>query len=131
MRLAFREAITPPQGVALFEIPQNILYTTKKTTGSAPAAQRFTPDDVRSAGRPGQDRSRAIELAAAAERPLIAGGDGLFWSQAGPELREFVELTSHPRLRAPRRPGRGIRRASAGDSRRVQEALHRRAPTWF
>src|SRR5271168_864238 len=26
VRLAFREAITPPQGVALVEIPQNILY---------------------------------------------------------------------------------------------------------
>ena len=32
----------------------------------------------------------------AAERPLIAGGDGLFWSQAGPEMREFVELTNIP-----------------------------------
>ncbi len=32
----------------------------------------------------------------AAERPLIAGGDGLFWSQAAPELKEFVELTSIP-----------------------------------
>src|ERR1700676_4431079 len=26
MRLAFREALTPPQGVSLIEIPQNILY---------------------------------------------------------------------------------------------------------
>src|SRR6202158_269573 len=26
LRSAFREAISPPQGVALFEIPQNILY---------------------------------------------------------------------------------------------------------
>ena len=39
---------------------------------------------------------RALELLVAAERPLIAGGDGLFWSQAGPELREFAELTSIP-----------------------------------
>ena len=31
-----------------------------------------------------------------AERPLIAGGDGLFWSQAAPELKEFVELTWIP-----------------------------------
>ena len=56
---------------------------------------RFTPDDVRSAGDPAKI-DRTIELLHAAERPLIAGGDGLFWSQAGPELREFVELTSIP-----------------------------------
>ncbi|MBI3723777.1 class I SAM-dependent methyltransferase [bacterium] len=32
----------------------------------------------------------------AAERPLIACGDGVFWSQAGDEMREFVELTGIP-----------------------------------
>ncbi|HEY6394620.1 MAG TPA: thiamine pyrophosphate-dependent enzyme, partial [Candidatus Binataceae bacterium] len=39
---------------------------------------------------------RAIEMLHGAERPLIAGGDGLFWSQAGPEIREFVDLTNIP-----------------------------------
>ena len=42
----------------------------------------------------------------AAERPLIAGGDGLFWSQAGPEMREFVELTNIPIYA--RRAGQGV-----------------------
>ena len=60
-----------------------------------PGGMRFTVDDVRSAGDPAKI-DRALELLVAAERPLIAGGDGLFWSQAGPELREFVELTSIP-----------------------------------
>src|SRR5579885_675112 len=95
MRLAFREAITPPQGVALVEIPQNILYHHEDDKQQSPGGMRFTVDDVRSAGDPAKI-DRALELLVAAERPLIAGGDGLFWSQAGPELREFVELTSIP-----------------------------------
>ena len=95
MRLAFREALTPPQGVSLIEIPQNILYTQAEDSKQRAGGQRFTPDDVRSAGDPAKI-DRAIELLHAAERPLIAGGDGLFWSNAAPELKEFVELTSIP-----------------------------------
>src|SRR6202166_5458830 len=95
MRLASREAITPPQGVALVEIPQNILYHHDEDDRQRKGARGFTADDVRSAGDPAKI-DRALEMLVAAERPLIAGGDGLFWSQAGPELREFVELTNIP-----------------------------------
>ncbi|MGH7931860.1 MAG: thiamine pyrophosphate-binding protein, partial [Candidatus Binataceae bacterium] len=95
MRLAFREAITPPQGVALVEIPQNILYHHEDDKRQHSGGMRFTADDVRSAGDPAKI-DRALELLHAAERPLIAGGDGLFWSQAAPELKEFVDLTSIP-----------------------------------
>ena len=53
LRSAFREAISPPQGVALFEIPQNILYHHDEDTRQRKGAREFTIDDVRSAGRPG------------------------------------------------------------------------------
>src|SRR5260370_31014491 len=95
LRSAFREAISPPQGVALFEIPQNILYHHDEDARQRKGAREFTVDDVRSAGDPAKI-DRALEMLVAAERPLIAGGDGLFWSQAGAELREFVDLTSIP-----------------------------------
>jgi acetolactate synthase I/II/III large subunit len=95
VRSAFREAISPPQGVALVEIPQNILYHGDGEERQRKGARRFTADDVRSAGDPSHI-DRAVELLHAAQRPLIAGGDGLFWSQAGAEMREFVELTSIP-----------------------------------
>jgi acetolactate synthase-1/2/3 large subunit len=95
MRLAFREALTPPQGVALVEVPQNILYASGDDTKQRRGGMRFTLDDVRAAGDPAKI-DRAIELLHGAERPLIAGGDGLFWSQAAPELKEFVELTNIP-----------------------------------
>ncbi|HYB91214.1 MAG TPA: thiamine pyrophosphate-binding protein [Candidatus Binataceae bacterium] len=95
LRSAFREAIAPPQGVALFEIPQNILQTYDNDERQRKGARGFTVDDLRSEGDPAKI-DRAIEILHAAERPVIAGGDGLFWSQAGPELKEFVELTSIP-----------------------------------
>jgi acetolactate synthase-1/2/3 large subunit len=95
MRLAFREALTPPQGVALVEIPQNILYAAGEDNKQKSGGMPFTPDDVRSAGDPAKI-DKAVEMLHAAERPLIAGGDGLFWSQAAPELKEFVELTNIP-----------------------------------
>ena len=95
LRSAFREAISWPQGVALFEIPQNILYHHEDDAGQRKGARRFSIDDIRSQGDPAQI-DRALELLHKSERPIIAGGDGLFWSQAGQELREFVELTSIP-----------------------------------
>jgi acetolactate synthase-1/2/3 large subunit len=95
MRLAFREALTPPQGVALVEVPQNILYASGDDAKQRQGGMRFTIDDTRSAGDPAKI-DRAVELLHGAERPLIAGGDGLFWSQAAPELKELVELTSIP-----------------------------------
>jgi acetolactate synthase-1/2/3 large subunit len=95
MRLAFREALTPPQGVALVEVPQNILYASGDDSKQRRGGMRFTIDDTRSAGDPSKI-DRAIELLHGAERPLIAGGDGLFWSQAASELKEFVELTNIP-----------------------------------
>jgi acetolactate synthase-1/2/3 large subunit len=79
----------------LFEIPQNILYHHDDESRQCKGARGFTVDDVRSAGDPAKI-DRALEMLVAAERPLIAGGDGLFWSQAGAEMREFVELTNIP-----------------------------------
>lgn len=95
MRLAFREALTPPQGVALVEIPQNILYAGGDDSKQRAGGMPFSIDDMRSAGDPAKI-DKAVEMLHAAERPLIAGGDGLFWSQAAPELKEFVELTNIP-----------------------------------
>jgi acetolactate synthase I/II/III large subunit len=95
VRSAFREAIAPPQGTALVEIPQNILYRMDDEGRQQAGAGRFTMGDLRSAGDPDKI-DRAVEMLHAAERPLIVGGDGLFWSQAAPEVRELAELTSIP-----------------------------------
>src|SRR6266481_8382812 len=52
MRLAFREALTPPQGVALVEVPQNILYTSGDDSKQKSGGMPFSIDDTRSAGDP-------------------------------------------------------------------------------
>ena len=104
LRLAFREALSPPQGPALVEIPTNILYHGDDESKQRKGAKVYDPDAVRSQGDPAQIE-RALELLARAERPLIACGDGIFWSQAGAELREFVELTHIPAYA--RRAGQG------------------------
>jgi acetolactate synthase-1/2/3 large subunit len=95
LRQAFREAICYPQGPSLVEIPANILYQ-----GDDPAAQRrgarmYATGDLRSQGEPAHIE-RALELLQAAERPLLVAGDGVFWSDAAAELRQFAELAHLP-----------------------------------
>jgi len=95
LRQAFREAMNPPQGVSLLEIPTNILYQTEDETKQRPGAKIYATDELRSQGDP-----RSIEAVAkllfSAKRPMIAGGDGIFWSNAADELRELAELTHTP-----------------------------------
>ncbi|MEA2627480.1 MAG: acetolactate synthase large subunit, partial [Candidatus Binatota bacterium] len=104
LRQAFREAITPPQGVALLEIPTNVLYHKDEDRQQRRGARVYDLDEIRSAGDP-RHVERALELLHGAERPLIAAGDGVFWSGAAEELREFVELTGIPAYA--RRTGQG------------------------
>src|SRR5216684_1275791 len=52
LRSAFREALSPPQGVALFEIPQNLLYHHEEDAKQRKGARGFTIEDVRSQGEP-------------------------------------------------------------------------------
>jgi len=95
LRQAFREATGAPQGVSLVEIPTNILYQRADPAAQRRGAHVYGPDELRAAADP-----RAIERAMAilhgAERPLIAAGDGIFWSGATAALREFAELTGIP-----------------------------------
>jgi acetolactate synthase-1/2/3 large subunit len=55
----------------------------------------YHPAELRSQGDPAAVE-RAVELLLGAERPLLVGGDGVFWSDAAAELRELAEITSTP-----------------------------------
>ena len=94
-RQAFREAMNPPQGVSLLEIPTNILYQSEDDAKQRPGAKVYDTDDLRSQGDP-RSIEAAVELLYNAERPMIAGGDGIFWSDAASELKELAELTHTP-----------------------------------
>jgi acetolactate synthase I/II/III large subunit len=104
LRQAFREATTPPQGVSLVEIPTNILYESRDPQEQRRGAKVYPAGELRGAGDPAKI-DRILEMLQGAERPLIAAGDGIFWSDAGAELREFVELTGIPAYA--RRTGQG------------------------
>lgn len=95
LRVAFREATLPPQGPALVEIPTNILYHQDEEANLRRGAALYAPELIRAQADPLQVE-RALELLLRAERPLIAAGDGVFWSDAAAELRAFAELTHTP-----------------------------------
>ena len=95
VRQAFRAAGSAPQGVALVEIPQNILYQRSEDELQRPGAKVYEPDELRGQGDP-RSIERAVDLLLGAERPLLVGGDGLFSSGAAAELRELAELTGSP-----------------------------------
>ena len=95
LRQAFREATSAPQGVSLLEIPTNILYHQDDEAKQRKGAKVYGPDELRFQGDPRQIE-RAVELIFQAKKPLIAGGDGIFWSGAEAELKELAELTSTP-----------------------------------
>jgi acetolactate synthase-1/2/3 large subunit len=89
VRLAFREATSPPPGPTLVEIPTNILYQQDDVERQRHGARVYRPEELRSAGDPSAVE-RALEALARAERPLIVAGDGVFWSDAAAELRAFA-----------------------------------------
>lgn len=95
LRQAFREALSPPQGATLVEIPTNILYHGDDVAKQRRGAKILDPDELRSQGNPRQIE-RTIELLRNAERPLLLAGDGVFWSDAARELQEFAELVHIP-----------------------------------
>jgi acetolactate synthase-1/2/3 large subunit len=95
VRQAFRQAMMPPQGVSVIEIPTNILYHQEEETDQVPGAKVYGPDQMRSQGDP-RAIERVADLLAHAERPLLVGGDGIFWSGAAAELAELAELTRTP-----------------------------------
>ena len=94
MRQAFRQALAAAARRSVIEIPTNILYHQEEETDQVPGAKIYDLDQLRSQGDPpaiAHDRPRSR-----AERPLLVGGDGIFWSGAAAELDEFSELTRTP-----------------------------------
>jgi acetolactate synthase-1/2/3 large subunit len=104
VRQAFRQAMAPPQGVSVLDIPTNILYHQEEETDQVPGAKVYEADQLRSQGDP-RAIERVSDLLAHAERPLLVGGDGVFWSDAAQELAELAELTQTPTYT--RRAGHG------------------------
>ncbi|HEY9870903.1 MAG TPA: thiamine pyrophosphate-binding protein, partial [Candidatus Obscuribacterales bacterium] len=95
LRQAFREAGTAPQGVALVEFPTNVLYHQADDRNQIPGARVYQQDELRCQADP-TTIDKVVELLARAERPLLVGGDGIFWSGSAQELGALARLTGTP-----------------------------------
>jgi acetolactate synthase-1/2/3 large subunit len=85
LRIAFREAMGPPPGPALVEIPTNVLYARGAPADQRPGARVYDRDALRAAADP-RAVDQCLARLAEAERPLLVAGDGVFWSDAAAEL---------------------------------------------
>ena len=92
VRKAFLEALSGRNGASHLSVPVDLL--------TANAEKHYPlPDGPVKVGRPGPDSkeiSRLIDLLDKAERPIVIGGSGTWWSDAGDELQTFIEKASLP-----------------------------------
>lgn len=86
---AYREAFTGRYGAAHLSIPVNVF------TGKTDAPLR-TPAANSGPVRTCDDAAAAMDLLAKAERPVVIGGSGLWWSDAGAALLAFLKKTKLP-----------------------------------
>jgi len=105
IRKALRDVLTYPPGPIALDLPPG---ATAARFGEE--RQRYTgwrgPVSTPPAG-PGDERAveKAVRILLDAEKPIIMGGDGIYWSNASAELQELVELLQIPVNT--RRMGRG------------------------
>jgi len=91
--MAFRNSLGGKPGPVYLEFPMDILYR------KVESAEITIPRDYRPTAKPEGDPALvkdAVDLLLDAERPLIIAGGGVWWSQAGEELKNFVEMTNIP-----------------------------------
>lgn len=95
---AFRQATTGRPGPVYLDLPGDILGEKVEEESIAyPAAWRPAP---RTLGDPGAVRE-AIALLARAERPVILGGSGVWWSDGEAAFQALVEATGIPFFTTP------------------------------
>jgi acetolactate synthase-1/2/3 large subunit len=93
VELAIRHAVSGIPGPAYLEIPMDVFM------GQCEWEQAPIPRIRTEPPRLSPDRAevrRAIELLAAAKRPLVMAGTSVKWSRASAELRRFVQETHVP-----------------------------------
>jgi thiamine pyrophosphate-dependent acetolactate synthase large subunit-like protein len=99
---AFRHAFGARPGPVYLDLPGEVLYrdVPNETIRWMKPSPRARP-----LGDPG-DVQRAVDLIAAAERPVLVSGSGVLWSLADQELLRFVDQAGIPFFTTPQ--GRGV-----------------------
>lgn len=92
VRRAFLEALTGRAGAAHLSVPVDLFTTQVEQHAPLPNG----PIQVRRPAPESADVSHFVDLLDRSRRPVVIAGSGAWWSDAGPELRAFVEKTSLP-----------------------------------
>lgn len=85
---AYQEALTGRYGATHLSIPVNVFLGKTEAPLAMPVA--------RGVSRACEDAARAMNLLAKAERPVVIGGSGVWWSDAGAALLKFLKQTKLP-----------------------------------
>jgi acetolactate synthase-1/2/3 large subunit len=95
---AFRQATSGRPGPVYIDCGADVLY--EELEESSAIKPTHAAKKSRPAAEPGAVKE-AIDMLAAAERPIIFAGGGVFFSGGAPELERLVDLTSTPFYTAP------------------------------
>ena len=106
MQKAFRDALSYPAAPSASKSRPTFsagrpAITPRKSAATCPRASRLP----RPARRRPQMVEKAVKMLIDAKNPVVIGGDGIYWSGAEEELKEFIELINSPVHT--RRAGRG------------------------
>ncbi|MBI2886835.1 MAG: thiamine pyrophosphate-binding protein [Chloroflexi bacterium] len=91
--IALRHAMSGRPGPAVLEVTGEVL------SAKVEEDEVWYPRGYRPAARPKGDPEQvraAAELLLRAERPVVIGGSGIFYAQAGQELQQLIELVEAP-----------------------------------
>lgn len=93
---AFRDAVSYPPGPIFLEFPGDI----QLKVGDEAGQLGYLSKEKSAVTDKGEANpaviERAVRLLLEAEKPIVMGGSGIWWSQATGELKEFVELLRIP-----------------------------------
>jgi acetolactate synthase-1/2/3 large subunit len=88
---AFREAATPRMGPTFLEVPWDILFL-EAEEGERKTGTRWNPPTHAAQA----DLTRAAELLAQAQRPVVIAGANVWWGQGEAALRAFADNYQAP-----------------------------------
>ena len=101
--IAFRQAASGKPGPAYLDLPGDVLFASVEEKDVV-WPERLGAPRARPAGDPALI-DQAIDLLAAAERPVVISGSGVLWSDATAAMTTWVEQTGMPLYTTPQ--GRG------------------------
>ncbi|OGA14395.1 MAG: hypothetical protein A3H32_01475 [Betaproteobacteria bacterium RIFCSPLOWO2_02_FULL_63_19] len=102
---ALRQAATGRPGPVYLDMPGDVLYKEVEEDSIVYREGGSSMDKPRPKGNLEAVRA-AIKLLGEMERPIVVSGTGVLWSEAGADLRKFVELAGIPFYTTPQ--GRGV-----------------------